>query len=105
MINDKINNLKSNNVDSSVNDLIIKNNIYINDRLDCFNDRLDNIEFGGGNQLRADEIIKIKSLIHSQDDTYKYINNDIKEVKNDCNLLRNKLLDNYDNIIDITKNI
>jgi hypothetical protein len=103
MINEKLNNIKNNNVDSSINDLIIKNNLYITDRLDCMTDRMDNYEFNNNNSLRTDEIHKIKTLIYSEDDTY--LKDEIKSVNNNCNLLRNKMLDNYDDIIDITKNL
>ena len=102
IITEKINNNINNpQVDNS--DLIIKNNLYINERIENFNDRLDNFEFNKTNGLRTDEINKIKSLIHSQDDIYKCINDDIKDVKNDCNILRNRIIDNWTDIIDITK--
>ena len=104
-LKEKINNLqkqKNNNID---NDLIIKNNLYINEKLDEFNNRLDDIQFNNTNNLRQDEIYKVRDIIHSQNDIYKCINDDIKLIKNDCNLLRNKIIDNFEDIIYITKNL
>ena len=102
LITDKINNNKE--IDKAdLNDLIIKNNLYINQKMDDFTDRIDNLEFNNNQSLRTDEIIKIKSLIHSQDDIYKCMNDDIKEVKNDCKLLRDKIIDNWCEVIEITK--
>ena len=105
VLKDKINNLqleRNNNID---NDLIIKNNIYINQQLDEFNNRLDDIQFNSSNNLRQDEIYKVRDVIHSQKDIYLCINDDIKLIKNDCNLLRSKILDNFEDIIYITKNL
>ena len=66
-------------------------------------ERIDNIEFNNNNGLRVDEIHKIKNLIYSEDDTY--LKDEIKNVKSDYNLLRNRLLDNWEEVISITKNI
>ena len=98
IINQKLNN----NID---NDLIIKNNIFINEQLENFSLKIDNLEFNKNQGLRNDEIHKIKNIIHSQEDIYNNIHYDIKEVKSDCNLLRNKIIDNFDDVIEITKNL
>ena len=62
---------------------------------------MDNYEFNNNNSLRTDEIHKIKTLIYSEDDSY--LKDEIKSVNNNCNLLRNKILDNWTDVIDITK--
>ena len=62
-------------------------------------------QFNNTNNLRQDEIYKVRDIIHSQNDIYKCINDDIKLIKNDCNLLRNKIIDNWEEIIYITKNL
>lgn len=72
------------------NDLITRNNLYINNRLEEFNNKLNNLEYNG---LRTDEIYRIKSIIHSQDDIYKCINDDIKNVKLQNDILRDKYID------------
>ena len=95
IINEKLNN----NINS---DLIIKNNLYINEKLDEFTERIDDLQFNKNNGLRTDEIYKIKELIYSKDDLYK---DDIKQIKLDCNLIRDKILDNWIEIINITKNL
>ena len=101
MINNNNNN-NNNNVD---NDLIINNNLYINEKLEEFNNRLDNIQYNSGNNLRQDEIYKIRDIIHSQESTYKCINEDIKQIKNDYNLLRNKQIDYFEEVDYILKSL
>jgi hypothetical protein len=75
------------------NDLIIKNNIYINDKLDEFDVRLKNTE---SNNLRPDEIYRIKNIINSQDSVYKCINDDINNVKLQNDILRDKQIDHFE---------
>ena len=98
IINQKLNN----NID---NDLIIKNNLYITEKLDEYDNRLNDIQFNSSNQLRTDEILKVRDIIHSQNDIYKCINDDIKNIKLDQNLLRDKIIDNWEDIINLTKTL
>ena len=106
LITEKINNNKNIDIEidkADLNDLIIKNNLYINQKMDDFTDRIDNLEFNNNQGLRTDEISKIKSLIYSEQNIYKCINDDINNIRNDCSLLRNKIIDNWCEIIEITK--
>jgi hypothetical protein len=90
------------NQNTNNNDLIIKNNIYINDKLDEFDVRLKNTE---SNVLRPDEVYRIKNIINTQDDIYKTINNDIKKVQLSNDILRDKYIDNVESNIIIQNSL
>jgi hypothetical protein len=84
------------------NSLIKKNNLYLNDRLDEIKVRLDNIEY---NNLRVDEVYRIKNIINTQDEVYKCINDDIKKVRLDNEILRDKHIEYVESNILINNNL
>lgn len=84
------------------NSLITKNSIYINDKFDEIKARLDNLEY---NNLRPDEVYRIKNIINSQNDVYKCINDDINNCKLDNQLLRDKYIDSVEKNTIINKNL
>ena len=82
--------------------LITRNNLYFNDRLDEIKIRLDNIEY---NNLRVDEVYRIKNIINTQDEVYKCINEDIKKVRLDNEILRDKHIEYVESNILINNNL
>jgi hypothetical protein len=90
---------QNNNIDNST---ITKNNLYINDRLDEIKVRLDNVEY---NNLRPDDVYRIKNIINSQDSVYKCINDDINNCKLEYQLLRDKYIDTVESNSIINKNL
>ena len=98
----KINNNQNINNTTIDNDLITRNSLYINDRLDEIKARIDNLEY---NNLRPDEVYRIKNIINTQDEIYKCINDDIKKVKLDNEILRDKHIDTIETNTIINKNL
>lgn len=84
------------------NDLIIKNNLFINEKLDEFDAKLQNVEY---NNLRPDEIYRVRNIINTQDSVFKCINDDINNCKLENKLLINKHIDNIKSVILINNNL
>lgn len=84
------------------NSIIKKNYLYYNDRLDEINVRLDNIEY---NNLTPENVYRIKNIINTQDEVYKCINDDIKKVKLENDILRDKYIDYVESNIIINNNL
>ena len=93
---------KNTNNNTIDNDLIIKNNLYVNDKLDEIKVRLDNVEY---NNLRPNEVYRIKNIINTQDEVYKCINDDIKKVRLDNDILRDKHIEYVESNILINNNL
>lgn len=89
-------------VKTNDNSIIKKNYLYYNDRLDEINVRLDNIEY---NNLTPENVYRIKNIINTQDEVYKCINDDIKKVKLENDILRDKYIDYVESNIIINKNL
>ena len=79
-----------------------QNNLYISNKLDDLNIRLDNIEY---NNLKIEDIYRIKNIINTQDEIYKCINNDINNVKLQNDILRDKYNEYVENNIIIQNNL
>lgn len=89
-------------VKTNDNSIIKKNYLYYNDRLDEINVRLDNIEY---NNLSPENVYRIKNIINTQDEVYKCINDDIKKVKLENDILRDKYIDYVESNIIINNNL
>ena len=99
-VDERFKKLENNNNSNIDNSLITRNNLYITDKLDEYDTRIQNIEY---NNLKIDDIYKIKSIINSQDEIYKCINNDINKVKLENDILRDKHIEYVEKNIVINK--